>query len=140
MKPKYKRVLLKLSGEALMGDRGYGISPDITKKLAQEIKEIVDLQLAIVRTRLTTKGIILQAEPEVLTYLAKEGYSPEYGARPLKRLIQSKILNPVAEFIIARKVEKGGVVAVSMKDGLPVIELKKSNGSRRLLTRSRTKA
>ena len=113
----------------------------VFEPLSEEtIKEIVDLQLAIVRTRLTTKGIILQAEPEVLTYLAKEGYSPEYGARPLKRLIQSKILNPVAEFIIARKVEKGGVVAVSMKDGLPVIELKKSNGSRRLLTRSRTKA
>src|SRR3989338_3350600 len=48
MKPKYKRVLLKLSGEALMGDRGYGISPDITKKLAQEIKEIVDLGVQVV--------------------------------------------------------------------------------------------
>jgi len=50
MKPKYKRVLLKLSGEALMGDQGYGISPAITKKLAQEIKEVVDLgvQVAIV--------------------------------------------------------------------------------------------
>ncbi len=50
MKPKYKRVLLKLSGEALMGDQGYGISPDVTKKLASEIKEIVDLgvQVAIV--------------------------------------------------------------------------------------------
>ena len=48
MKPKYKRVLLKLSGEALMGDQGYGISPDVTKKLAQEIKEIVDLGVQVI--------------------------------------------------------------------------------------------
>lgn len=90
------------------------------------IKEIVNIQLAVVEKRLAVKGIALLVAPEVLDYLAKEGYSPEYGARPLKRLIQSKILNPVAEFIIGRKVEHGGIVEVVMKDNLPQIELKKT--------------
>ncbi|MCE9628576.1 MAG: AAA family ATPase [Candidatus Vogelbacteria bacterium] len=90
------------------------------------IKEIVNIQLAVVEKRLAVKGIALHVLPEVLDYLAKEGYSSEYGARPLKRLIQSKILNPIAEFIIGRKVEHGGIVEVVMKDNLPQIELKKS--------------
>ena len=112
----------------------------IFEPLSQEtIREIVELQLAIVKTRLVAKGIILQVGSEVMSYLAQEGYSPEYGARPLKRLIQSKILNPVAEFIIARRVENGGVVEVTMKDGLPNIELKKITQSRKVTTRRQTK-
>ncbi len=112
----------------------------IFEPLSQEtIREIVELQLAIVKTRLVAKGIILQVGSEVMSYLASEGYSPEYGARPLKRLIQSKILNPVAEFIIARRVENGGVVEVTMKDGLPNIELKKITQSRKVTTRRQTK-
>src|SRR5579863_10254932 len=48
--PKYKRVMLKLSGEALLGARGYGISPETCDAIAKEIKEIkhLDVQLAIV--------------------------------------------------------------------------------------------
>ena len=42
-KPRYKRVALKLSGEALMGDQGFGISPDMMKYVADEIKAVVDL-------------------------------------------------------------------------------------------------
>ncbi|MGD8543421.1 MAG: UMP kinase, partial [Desulfobacteraceae bacterium] len=48
--PKYRRVLLKLSGEALMGDQGFGISPDMLKYVAEEIQSVYDLgvELAIV--------------------------------------------------------------------------------------------
>ena len=99
------------------------------------INQIVSIQLAVVERRLAMKGIALEVHEDVLTYLGKQGYSPEYGARPLKRLIQSKILNPVAEFIIGRKIEHGGIVSVSMKDSQPVIELKK-NGK----TKSRARA
>ncbi|MFA6254092.1 MAG: AAA family ATPase [Candidatus Paceibacterota bacterium] len=90
------------------------------------LREIVDLQLDIVRDRLLKKGIKLEITDEVMNFLAKEGYSPEYGARPLKRLIQNKILNPVAQFIIGRRVEGGGIVTVSLKDGEPLVELTKS--------------
>ena len=95
------------------------------------IKEIVDIQLEIVRKRLVHKGISLEVSDEALNYLAHEGYKPEYGARPLKRLIQTKILNPVAEFIISKKIEKGGTVVASIKDGQPVVEMKKGNGGRK---------
>ncbi|OJI08069.1 MAG: type VI secretion system ATPase TssH [Candidatus Vogelbacteria bacterium CG22_combo_CG10-13_8_21_14_all_37_9] len=104
----------------------------------ESIREIVELQLAIVRERLSSKGINLEINSEVLAYLAKAGYDPEYGARPLKRVIQSKILNPVAEFIIARRVENGGTVSVTIKNDLPVIELKKVNSSRSSRVASRS--
>ncbi len=99
----------------------------IFNPLAKEtLREIVDLQLAIVRERLTKKGIRLEISDEAMTFLASEGYNPEYGARPLKRLIQSKILNPVAQFIIGRKIDGGGIVTVSLKDNIPVVELTKA--------------
>jgi ATP-dependent Clp protease ATP-binding subunit ClpB len=90
------------------------------------IKEIVEIQLKLVRERLAHKQLKLEITQEVFDYLAKEGYSSEYGVRPLKRLIQNKLLNQVAEFIISRQVEGGGVLNVVMKDGVPHIELKKS--------------
>lgn len=100
----------------------------------ETIREIVDLQLELVRKRLEGKQLELAVAPAVLDYLAREGYSHEYGVRPLKRLIQSKILNLVAEFIIARKVDHGGVLVVDLKNGEPVIELKKTyRASRKLV-------
>lgn len=90
------------------------------------IKDIVQIQLGLIKRRLLLKGIKLEIMPEIFEYLSREGYNPEYGARPLKRLIQNKILNKVAEFIISRRVENGGVVKVAIKDGVPIIELKKS--------------
>lgn len=89
------------------------------------IREIVDIQIRIVQDRLMAKGIKLDVTDEALSYLAKEGYSREYGARPLKRMIQSKILNPVAEFIIARRVENGSTITFDIKNGEPNLELKK---------------
>jgi ATP-dependent Clp protease ATP-binding subunit ClpA len=54
--------------------------------------------------------------------LAKEGYNPQYGARPLKRVIQNKILNPIASLIISKSILKGGTVSVSVKKNLPAGE------------------
>jgi ATP-dependent Clp protease ATP-binding subunit ClpB len=86
----------------------------------EAIKDIVNMQVGIVTKRLAGKDITLEVKPEVLEYLAKEGYNPQYGARPLKRLIQSKILTQVASFMIERGVMEGGVVTVGlspMKNG-----------------------
>ncbi len=97
----------------------------IFEPLSEEtIREIVAIQITIIKKRLAGKGIVLETSNEVITHLSQVGYSPEYGARPLKRLIQTTILNLVAEFIIARKVEGGGVISVMMKDGQPIIEVK----------------
>ena len=98
------------------------------------IREIVDLQLKLVQNRLAFKNIELVVSDEAREWLAREGYSQEYGVRPLKRLIQTKLLNAVAEFIIARRVENGGTLTVELKDDEPLIELKKSvRVSRRML-------
>jgi ATP-dependent Clp protease ATP-binding subunit ClpA len=65
------------------------------------------------------KDIRLEITPDVYKYLAKEGYNPEYGARPLKRLIQNKILNSVANLIISQGVVKGGEIVVGLRGGDP---------------------
>ncbi|MEY2640640.1 MAG: ATP-dependent chaperone ClpB [Candidatus Parcubacteria bacterium] len=79
------------------------------------VRKIVDIQIEQVRQRLLGKGIKLKVTTPVLTYLAKEGYDPHYGARPLKRLIQTKILNPVAQLIITKGIGEGDSIDVSVK-------------------------
>ncbi|MDD5165583.1 MAG: AAA family ATPase, partial [Candidatus Pacebacteria bacterium] len=82
----------------------------------EAIKEIVQIQVADVVKRLSDKGIELILKPEAYEYLAKEGYNPQYGARPLKRLIQNKILTPVAKLIIGQELNKGGAITVGVKE------------------------
>jgi ATP-dependent Clp protease ATP-binding subunit ClpB len=89
------------------------------------IRQIVDIQIDIVRKRLASKNMKLTLSKEAVEYLAKEGYNPQYGARPLKRLIQDKILNPVAHFMIAKGLMTGGDINVIMKGGEILVESKK---------------
>ncbi len=100
----------------------------------EAIKEIVRLQVEIVVKRLKQKDITLHISDAVYGYLGKDGYNPQYGARPLKRLIQSKILNPIAELIISRGVMDGGTVSVDMKDNEFVFDVKKSTTRARRVT------
>lgn len=79
------------------------------------ISEIVRMQVGEVEKRLAAKDIELTVSPEVLEYLSKEGYDPKFGARPLKRVIQSKILTPVANMMVGEGMLQGGTVKVSMK-------------------------
>jgi ATP-dependent Clp protease ATP-binding subunit ClpC len=89
------------------------------------VAKIVDIQLEIVRRRLEEKEIKLVISKEAVAYLAKEGYNPQYGARPLKRLIQEKILTPVASLIISRGIMVGGTVSVGFKKDNFTFEVKK---------------
>lgn len=89
------------------------------------IRDIVDIKINVIRNRLLEKGILLDISQDALSYLAKEGYNPHYGARPLGRLIQDKILNPVAMFIISNGIKKDDIVYVSIKDNEIFVEMKK---------------
>jgi len=100
---------------------------DILSKEA--IKEIVNIQIDIIKKRLKDKEINLSVTESVSELLTKEGYNPQYGARPLKRLIQEKILNPVASMMISNKVLSGGMVSVDVKDGQFTFDIKKSKHS-----------
>ena len=91
----------------------------------EAIREIVKIQIDLVRERLAVKEISLELTEEAYEYLAKEGYNPQYGARPLKRVIQNKILNQVASFIISKGIMKGGVVSISVKNNNLVFDIKK---------------
>jgi len=91
----------------------------------EAIREIVKIQIDLVRERLVIKEISLELDEEALEYLAKEGYNPQYGARPLKRVIQNKILNPIASLIISKSILKGGVVYISVKNNELAFEIKK---------------
>ncbi|HRY62567.1 MAG TPA: AAA family ATPase [Candidatus Paceibacterota bacterium] len=94
------------------------------------IKTIVGVQLDAVKKRLTDKGVNLEVSPEVFNILATEGYNPQYGARPLKRLIQTKILNKVAEYLISKSLGPKSVVVVSVKNGDIMVGIKEALSER----------
>jgi ATP-dependent Clp protease ATP-binding subunit ClpA len=62
----------------------------------------------------------------VRAWLAEKGYNPQYGARPLKRVIQDKILTPIASLMVDQGIMEGGSVIVSLKNGEPSFEVRKS--------------
>jgi len=95
----------------------------------EAIKEIVGIQVEIIKRRLMDKEISLKLTEPVLELLAKVGYSPQYGARPLKRLIQEKILNPVASMMISNKILSGGTVSVDVVNGEFTFDVRKSKRS-----------
>ncbi len=80
-----------------------------------EIQKIVDLQIALIEKRLADRNIKLEIEPTAREYLAKEGFSAEFGARPLKRLMQKVILDKLADKIIRGEFKDGGNVKVNFK-------------------------
>jgi ATP-dependent Clp protease ATP-binding subunit ClpB len=93
----------------------------IFEPLSQEaLREIVSLELRKVRQRLKSRDLSLAADNEVLDLLAREGYDPVYGARPLRRLIEHRIQNPLAQRILKGEFQPGDVVLVRLnRDGEP---------------------
>lgn len=91
----------------------------------QSIGKIVELQVADVVQRLEKKEIKLSVTKDVMKYLAKEGYDPKFGARPLRRVIQSKILTPVANMMVGEGMMQGGTVKVAIKEGELDFDIKK---------------
>ena len=89
------------------------------------IAEIVKMQVDSVAKRLAAKDIELNVTADVMDYLAREGYDPKFGARPLKRVIQSKILTPVANMMVGQGMLKGGIVNVTIRGNELHFETKK---------------
>ncbi|HFC10798.1 MAG TPA: AAA family ATPase [Candidatus Kaiserbacteria bacterium] len=99
---------------------------------------IVENQVAEVIERLANKRITLKLSTQVRAWLAEKGYNPQYGARPLKRVIQDYILTPIATQMVDQGIMEGGSVTVSIKAGKPSFEVRKT--SRRNRSSSRSKA
>ncbi|MDE5845456.1 MAG: ATP-dependent chaperone ClpB [Muribaculaceae bacterium] len=80
-----------------------------------EINEIVGLQLNSVKKMLATNGIELEITPKALEYLAEEGYDPEFGARPVKRVIHRQVLNRLSKDILGQKVDKDRPIIIDVE-------------------------
>ncbi len=91
----------------------------------EALAQIVEKQVEEVVARLAGKRIALVIAPEVRAWLAEKGYSSQYGARPLRRTIQDRILTPLASLMISHGLMEGGTVTVSLKNGEPAFDVKK---------------
>ena len=78
----------------------------------EELTHIVDLQLGLLEKRLAVRRITIDVSDEAKEWLAETGYDPAYGARPLRRLVQQAIGDPLARMLIAGEVDDGGSVRV----------------------------
>ncbi|WP_395690568.1 ATP-dependent chaperone ClpB [Nocardioides sp.] len=87
-----------------------------------ELTHIVDLQLGLLEKRLAARRITITVSPDAKRWLADTGYDPAYGARPLRRVIQSAIGDPLAKMLIAGEVVDGAGVRVDRgDDGLVLV-------------------
>jgi len=83
----------------------------------EQIKLIAGIQLNHLRKRLETNGFGMEVSDEALELLAKAGFDPVYGARPLKRAIQNEIENPLAQKILSGELTPGKTIRIDVKDG-----------------------
>ncbi len=78
----------------------------------EEIRQIVQLQLNAVQKSLADNGFVLQFTDAALDLIAEEGFDPQFGARPVKRVIQRKVLNPLSKSILAKEVNPNKPVVI----------------------------
>lgn len=91
------------------------------KKLTQkDVERITVIQLNALKNRLLEKHITLSIDDAVIAHLAKEGYSPEFGARPLKRVIQQQVMVPISQHLLKNPEQKN--ISLQLKDKKIVIE------------------
>jgi ATP-dependent Clp protease ATP-binding subunit ClpB len=81
-----------------------------TPLTTENIREIVGLQLKNVTKMLAQQNITMDATPEAIDYLAEKGYDPQFGARPVKRIIQREVLNKLSKEILAGKVTAESII------------------------------
>jgi len=82
-----------------------------------EMGKIVDIQIARLNKLLADRKLTIQLDDQARTWIANRGYDPAYGARPLKRVIQRHVQDPLAEQILAGGVKDGDTVRISVRDG-----------------------
>jgi ATP-dependent Clp protease ATP-binding subunit ClpB len=83
----------------------------------EDLDHIVALQLGRLRSLVAAKGLVLDVDPDAMMWLAETGYDPLYGARPLKRVIQRELQNPIAMQVLEGKYAEGDTIGVRVKDG-----------------------
>lgn len=82
----------------------------------EEIANIALIQLSHLKQRLLSQNMTLDISPEALNYLAKAGFDPVYGARPLRRIIQQQLENPLSQALLSGRFKSGDSIQVTLKD------------------------
>jgi len=93
----------------------------------EQLKRIVDVQLEHLRKRLAARNLRLDISDEAKQMLAEEGYDPTFGARPLKRVIQQRIENPLASRILSGDFAEGETIGVSVNAARREFAFKKAS-------------
>jgi len=89
----------------------------------EDMGAIVDIQFARLAKLLVDRKITLELQPQARAWLASKGYDPAYGARPLKRIIQKNVQDPLAELILAGEIHDGEKVVIGAgKNGLLIAD------------------
>ncbi len=81
-----------------------------------DLRKIVNIQFNIIQKRLMESGIKIEASPRVMEHLATVGYDPQFGARPLKRVLQRDILNSLSKEILAGNIRRDSVIGMDLND------------------------
>ena len=81
----------------------------------EQLAQIVEIQVNILRDRLAAKDIVLTLSDDAVSFIAEKGYDPVYGARPLKRVIQQHIENPLSLAILKGNIAEGARVRAEVE-------------------------
>jgi ATP-dependent Clp protease ATP-binding subunit ClpB len=82
----------------------------------EDMTKIVGIQFGLIQQRLLEAGIRLEADEKALRHLAELGYDPQFGARPLKRVLQRELLNALSKDILSGKIDKDSIVGITLAD------------------------
>ncbi|MFY0601578.1 MAG: ATP-dependent chaperone ClpB [Cyclobacteriaceae bacterium] len=82
----------------------------------KDLRKIVSIQFKLVQKRLEENGIKIEADDKVLKQLGKAAFDPQFGARPLKRLLQREILNELSKEILSGKIQKDAIIGITLSD------------------------
>lgn len=119
-------IILEKAKEEVMGLLKQVVRPEFLNRVDEivmfeplsknNLHKIVEIQFKQIQDRLKEQGITLEATDEALTFLAEEGYDPTMGARPLKRVLQRRILNELSKQILGHYVSKDSIVMMELDE------------------------
>ncbi|MFM7103927.1 MAG: AAA family ATPase, partial [Flavobacteriales bacterium] len=83
----------------------------------EQVRGIVKLQLRLLGQRLSQQDIHLRVTPDAMSYLSQKGFDPQYGARPVKRVVQKEVLNELSRYMLSGKIDKSMPLVMDVFDG-----------------------
>jgi ATP-dependent Clp protease ATP-binding subunit ClpB len=117
---------------AVMEEVGHHFRPEFINRVDEivvfhpldkkQIRQIAGIQINSLARRLAERDLVLQVSDKALDLLGNVGFDPVYGARPLKRAIQTLLENPLAERLLAGEYESGDVIEVDAADGALIFD------------------